>query len=320
MARATTRKSPVRKSISRAKKKRRKGASRPAGFNVARLFFFLCLLALFTLSIAIVGYVIFFRVVVAAEPSEIDDPIVFEVPDQLQTSVEEPTPREAQQLGHRVAIIIDDMGYHPRLGRDLLALEMNLTFSFLPHAPYTGEMEEEAYRRGRTVMLHLPLEPQGVEWDPGPGALYVGQSPEKHRQLLKENLQQVPHATGINNHMGSRFTEETESMAGLMDLVREHHLFFIDSYTTPKSQGMSMATAKGIPASRRHVFLDNVQQHESICARLAELIDLAGRQGDAIGIAHPHAETLQALSTCGVEILGGVTLVGVDELVDKVKP
>jgi polysaccharide deacetylase 2 family uncharacterized protein YibQ len=120
--------------------------------------------------------------------------------------------------------------------------------------------------------------------------------------------------------MGSRFTEQKDLMAELIDLVGEYRLFFIDSYTTPNSQGMSLAVGRGVPASRRHVFLDNVQQLESICARLDELLELAERQGDAIGIGHPYAETLEALSTCGGKILDGVALVGADELVYKVEP
>ncbi|MBT8333320.1 MAG: divergent polysaccharide deacetylase family protein, partial [Deltaproteobacteria bacterium] len=33
------------------------------------------------------------------------------------------------------------MGYHHDVGKGMLALDLNLTFSFLPHAPFTKELE-----------------------------------------------------------------------------------------------------------------------------------------------------------------------------------
>ena len=284
--------------------------------SFGRLVFFFSLFLLFAISIGVVGYVIFFRVVVAAEITDTTNTIVFEVLDRAEDDTSNlPAARQDDSSRDRVAIIIDDMGYHPTLGRKLLAMDLNLTFSFLPHAPYTAEIEEEAYLLGRTIMLHLPLEPHGQKWDPGPGALYVSQSPAEHRRLLEANLGRVPHATGVNNHMGSRYTESDESMGELIELLAEHKLFFIDSYTTAHSIGMNMAREKGVPSSRRHVFLDNVQRLESICGQLEKLVTIAQQQGDAIGIAHPHPETVEALATCGGEILDSVALVSAAELV-----
>ena len=315
MARTSPAKRPPRRTTPKKKKTRKKG-DRSTGMSLGRLFFFLLLLLLFAISIGVVGYVIFFRVVVAAEITDKDNTVVFEVLDRAADDDRElPAVPKDESGRDRVAIIIDDMGYHPALGRELLALDLELTFSFLPHAPFTAEIEEEAYLLGRTVMLHLPLEPHGQKWDPGPGALYISQSPAERRQLLEANLGRVPHATGVNNHMGSRYTESDAPMSELIELFAEHQLFFIDSYTTAHSMGMSLAREKGVPTSRRHVFLDNVQQLESICAQLENLVQMAQKQGAAIGIAHPHPETLEALATCGTGILDAVALVSAAELV-----
>ncbi len=312
---ATTRKAPARKSSSRPKKKRPAPA---AVFNIGRLIFFLVLVSLFVATIAVVGYVIFFRVVVAAELPGNNSSIVFEEPAAFHPEMSRHLPDTASVSGKtqtaKIAIIIDDMGYHADIGKELLALDLNLTFSFLPYAPFTSELEEEAYQRGRTIMLHLPLEPRNLKWDPGPGALYLNVSSPDRRLLFDANLLQVPHATGVNNHMGSRYTESKASMAELVDFLAENELFFIDSFTSAKSKGMMTAMDKGLPTARRHVFLDNKQQQLVICSEIEKLVELSKRQDGAIGIAHPHVETLDALTNCAKHILEQVDLVGAGEL------
>lgn len=285
-------------------------------FRPARLLYFLGLLILLAFSIGMVGYVIFFRTVVAAELPSADSGIIFEEP--LPEAHPEPhwpeSPASDPVALPQVAIIIDDMGFHPRIGRRLLELDLNLSFSFLPYAPHTGELEETAYQLGRTVLMHLPLEPVDPKWDPGPDALYLDQSPAERKRLLERNLMLVPHATGISSHMGSRYSESRVAMDELAGYLKARDLFFVDSYTSASSQGLAAARSAGVPATRRDVFLDNVQQVQAICRQLEKLVRVAGRQGWAVGIGHPYPETLEALNGCGAELLAGVELVAVQDL------
>jgi len=214
-----------------------------------------------------------------------------------------------------VAIIIDDMGYHGRIGRDLLALNLNLTFSFLPGAPFTKQQEETAWVKGRTVMLHLPMQAKSSRWNPGPGAIYSSFSPQRIRSVVLEDLKSVPHAVGCNNHMGSGFTENRKGMREVLAVLKEQRLFFIDSFTTSASIGMAEARMMGVATARRQVFLDNVQDVGRICRQLDHLLALARDHGQAIGIAHPHRATLEALRRCGSGIGKRADLVGVDRLV-----
>jgi len=151
--------------------------------------------------------------------------IVFEEPQTppVATSppAEEAVSRPEKVSLPRIAIIIDDMGYHGQVGRDLLALDLNLTFSFLPGAPFTRKQEEEAWAKGRTILLHLPMQAQSRRWDPGPGALYTTYSPQRIRSVILEDLESVPHAVGCNNHMGSGFTENRDDMHAALAVLKE---------------------------------------------------------------------------------------------------
>lgn len=216
----------------------------------------------------------------------------------------------------RVAIIIDDMGYHRNIGDKMLNLDLNLSFSFLPHAPFASQQEETAYQRGHDVMAHLPMEAGNTKWDPGPGALYLSASPEELITTLKKNLAALPHAIGANNHMGSKFTENRQAMQTVLAELKEQGLFFVDSFTTARSTGMDEAKKMGIKTNRRHVFLDNVQDQKKICAQLDKLAALAGKQNQAIGIGHPYQATLDALRDCGDQLRETVQVVPVHTLVE----
>jgi len=215
----------------------------------------------------------------------------------------------------RVAIIIDDMGYHHNIGNHLLALELNLSFSFLPDAPFVLEQEEQAYQLGRDVMVHLPMEAADARWDPGPGALFLSAPAKEQLVILKHDLAAVPHAIGANNHMGSKFTRNRPAMRRILTELKAQGLFFVDSFTTAQSIGLTEAQAMGLKTNRRHVFLDNVQDPAKICIQLDRLAALAVRQHSAIGIGHPYQATLDALRHCGKKLLKTVQIVPVHELV-----
>lgn len=281
-----------------------------------RLCTFAVLFLMLVLSVCAVGYVIFFRTVFAQEiPSAQKSAIVFEEPNpptHIDPAVEQVIV-DKRQLP-KVAIIIDDMGWDEAAGEQLLKFPFELTYSFLPFAPHTKKLENLAFLAGKTVFLHLPLQPKGSTYNPGPGALYLHDPPEMQRAKFTKCLQEVPHAMGVNNHMGSFFTEDEQAMTNLIQEMKRRSLMFVDSVTTPGSIAFQVARAESIKSARRNVFLDNTLDEEKICHQLEKLVQIAERQGRAIGIAHPHRVTVSAIATCGEKYRERVQYVGVDEV------
>lgn len=266
-------------------------------------------------TVGMVGYVLFFQTVTAAElPAEVSHPIMYEEPDPPQNDSIQHHGELSSRKPARIAIIIDDMGYHQEVGEKMLGLPFNLAFSFLPHAPYTLEQDEQAYQKGRAVLLHLPLQPVEEKWHLGPGALYLHGDIDQQKEIIRQNIDAVPHAIGVNNHMGSLYTTSRPAMSSLMDVLKENGLFFIDSFTSARSVGMEVAALHGVKTGRRHVFLDNARTEREICSQLETLVDLAGKQGWAIGIGHPYPETLKAFMTCAHAVISGVELVDIQNL------
>jgi len=195
-----------------------------------------------------------------------------------------------------VAIVFDDLGRDLAAADRLLATGEAITFSVLPLRPHSVETAERVHAAGEEVLLHLPMEPQAYpRIRPGPGGLLVSMDETALRRQLDEDLAAVPFIDGVNNHMGSRLTEEAAPMAVVMEQLAARRLFFLDSRTTAHSVAVEAAAEAGIPWLARDIFLDNSQTPETIAAQFDKLIDLALTRGHAIAIGHPHPATLDAL-------------------------
>ena len=197
----------------------------------------------------------------------------------------------------RACIIIDDLGEDEHAAERLLRLPYPITYSVLPHLPHSPATAEAAYRGGREVMLHLPMEPQpGAPASPGPGEIKVGMTNEEVARLIAGDLASVPHVRGVNNHMGSRATANAALMAEVMHSLAGRHLYFVDSRTTAATTALEAARRAGIPAFYRSVFLDDTETVEYTLGQLRQFRRAIEKNGAAIAIGHPHASTIAALA------------------------
>jgi len=112
---------------------------------------------------------------------------------------------------------------------------------------------------------------------------------------LAWNLDQFEGYVGVNNHMGSRFTQDAEGLRVVMTELKRRRLFFLDSLTTPKSIGLRVARDVGLTSAARDVFLDHDDDAKMIERQLARLERKARKLGVAIAIGHPRDRTLAAL-------------------------
>ena len=216
----------------------------------------------------------------------------------------------------RLAIIIDDLGSYRAAAESVFALGYPLTISVLPNHAHSLEIAEEAHRRGFQVMLHLPMQSVANE-TPEAQELHPGMPAPEVAALVDQFLQNVPDAAGVNNHQGSQATADSGLMDELMPVLRDRHLFYVDSRTTAATVAYDAAQDFGVRSAFRSVpFLDDVAEVAAVRKQLELALRGAREKGEAVAIGHPHAATLQALR----EILPqaqaqGVRLVPASELV-----
>jgi len=194
-----------------------------------------------------------------------------------------------------IAIVIDDMGVDARRSAQIIALSPRLTTSFLTYARNLHAQAAEAHAAGHELLLHMPMEPGGSGYDPGPDVLLTAMSPETIRARLRESLASFSGYVGINNHMGSKFTSDPAAMRVVMDELRADGLLFLDSLTSGRSVGKKVARAEGVPNLVRDVFLDDSPDPAAIRAQLRRVEQHARKTGTAIAIGHPRDTTIAAL-------------------------
>jgi polysaccharide deacetylase 2 family uncharacterized protein YibQ len=226
----------------------------------------------------------------------------------------------AAQPDVRIAIIIDDLGNSLRRGQQAVELPGALTYAVLPQLPYSREIAQRAHRRGKEIMLHLPMQTSDGR-SLGPGGLHAGMGREEFARAVRASLAAVPHVSGVNNHMGSLLTRQPTAMRWLMqELQCFYDLYFVDSRTDMRTVAGAFARDAGLAHAQRDVFLDNQQSRDYVRGQLRRLISQAHSNGSAIGIAHPYPETLAVLAEELPALADrGVQLVPVSRLVETTR-
>ena len=228
-----------------------------------------------------------------------------------------PSPRPGAGAPARIALIIDDLGNDRAAVERLAGWHEAVAGAVLPKLPGSVAAAEALSRSGKDVLLHLPMEPRGFPGvRPGPGVVLVSQSDAEIRATLAADLDSVPRAAGVNNHMGSIATADRRVMGIVVDELSRRGLFFVDSRTTDATVAVEAAAQVGLRCGSRRVFLDDVQTEEAIGRSLDDLISKAKAEGTAIAIGHPYPTTLAVLERELPRIEErGVRLVRVSELV-----
>ncbi len=234
----------------------------------------------------------------------------------IPTAIPKPAPGKALPS---VALIIDDLGYDKKIAQKFAQLNVTLTFSILPHSPFQHKIARLARSKGLEIMIHMPMEP--VEYpqvNPGPGTLLTSMSPDELIEQLDQNLNTLPDVKGVNNHMGSRMTSESSQMYQFFSVLKKRGLFFIDSRTTAESLGEPSARLFQVPFAQRDVFIDHHLKADFIRKQIKELIRIAKKNGEAVGIMHPHSTTLKILQEMIPDFKGQIRLVPASMVVHPV--
>lgn len=217
-----------------------------------------------------------------------------------------------------VAIIIDDIGYDRHIASQLMALNVPLTFSMLPNAPFSRQILPQARAKGLEIMLHLPMEPNEYpEVDPGAGALFSNMAPDALIAQLNANLDLFSGVKGVNNHMGSRISASSEQMRQIFSILKKRGLYYIDSRTAANTVAESSARLLQLSFAERDIFLDHKEDAAFVRNQLNHLIRRAQAQGYAVAIGHPYPVTVQVLQEYLPQLKTRVSLVQASTVVEQ---
>lgn len=244
---------------------------------------------------------------------EIHEEVVIDVVAEKITETQYAAPSARGQ----VVIIIDDMGLTLR-SKQVEVMQGPLTLAYLPYAKGLDERTARAKSNGHELMVHMPMEAMNGKLDGGPRVLKGSLDHNAFMDTVEWGLSQFDGYVGVNNHMGSRLTQDKDAMRRVMGSLKERGVFFIDSKTIGSSVAVDMARESGIAYAERDVFLDHEISMDFVRGALKKLEKVAYRKGYAIAIGHPHKETIAALKEWLPTLEGkGLTLVPASAVVTR---
>ncbi len=210
----------------------------------------------------------------------------------------------------KLAIIIDDVSTKSQVNA-IKSLGLRVNISFFPPSK---ARPNSAILASKEIfyMVHLPMEARNYTAEE-PLTMRIKHSQQEITKRVKELKKLFPNVKYINNHTGSKFTSNELAMNRLIIALDKYKINFIDSRTTAETKVPLVMKKFGKKYVARDIFLDNLQDKAYIKGQIQKAIKIAKKNGSAIAIGHPHANTIMALHE-SKELLKEVELVYVNKL------
>lgn len=186
-----------------------------------------------------------------------------------------------------VAIVIDDFGNNGDGTEEMLEIGIPITVAVMPFMPHSREEAQRAIKAGHEVIVHMSMEPEKgkIEWL-GPRPILNNLSNEEVKDIIKDAIEEVEGAVGINNHMGSKVTQNESIIRAILEEAKERNIMFLDSKTTPNSVVGKVSQELNMTYLERDIFIDSIRDKNHMKKQLDKLGRVALEKGYAIGIGH----------------------------------
>nr|WP_245583601.1 divergent polysaccharide deacetylase family protein [Paenibacillus assamensis] len=186
-----------------------------------------------------------------------------------------------------IAIVIDDFGNNMKGTDDMLNLPVPITVAVMPFLQTSAKDAEKAHQKGHDVIVHMPMEPKSgkASWL-GPGAILANMTDAEIEKRVREAIAAVPHAVGMNNHMGSKVTADKRIMRVVLKVCKEKGLYFLDSRTNFRSIVGEVGQEVGVNVLNNHLFFDQQYTVAHISKQWSKLMEMSKTQPVTIAIGH----------------------------------
>ena len=197
----------------------------------------------------------------------------------------------AYDYKYKIAIVIDDFGSEDRTGVDeILELNIPLTCAVMPGMTNSASDAETAFSLGHEVILHMPMEASLKLPDSwyGPKVIRNYFSEKQAVDLVDECIKSIPHAIGMNIHMGTGISRNKNILSAIMKYLKESDKYFLDSKTVEDSMCPASAQEVGFNLLSRDVFIENHNNHSYAFTKssMQKAKEIAIKNGYCIAIGH----------------------------------
>lgn len=205
----------------------------------------------------------------------------------------------------RVAILVAGLGQSAEPTAAAIRLPPGITLSFSPYAQRLGDWVLQARAAGHEVLLDLPMEPADYPRDdPGPFTLLTTLDTKANRERLEALLGRATGYVGLVAVKGTRFLGAQNELRPVLEVLQRRGLLFVDNGAAPQSASVRIATSSGLPIAVAATVVDALDASRAeIDRRLADLEEVARRNGVALGLGGPVPATVERIAAwaAGVE-------------------
>jgi polysaccharide deacetylase 2 family uncharacterized protein YibQ len=207
-------------------------------------------------------------------------------------------PFDKKDTRPHIAIVIGNLGTSAtETDTAIRSLPGTVTLAFMPYRKRLGEWIGLARAAGHEVLLDLPMEPPDVlHNDPGPNALRTALDPTTNISRLEWMMAQATGYVGMVGYMGGRFEADRPDLLPILEDIRKRGLLFVDNHSTPQTVGPNIAVELKLPYAIASRQIDLDPSREAIDLQLAELEDVAKRNGSAVGVADVSVPILERVA------------------------
>ncbi len=243
----------------------------------------------------------FDKIYLTEKPEDISKPTEEKKDEKIEESKKDPLSLEEEKKPKQeaikpqkpmLAIVLDDVSWKAQV-RQIQSVGYIVNMSFLPPTPRHKNSANIAVELEH-YMVHLPMQATSFKFEEE-DTLHIGDSYEKIEKRVSLIRKLYPEAKYVNNHTGSKFTADFNSMDKLMRALKKYDFYFLDSRTTPKSKARETAKKHGVKFITRNIFLDNEKDFDYIQGQLKKALKIAKKRGYAIAIGHPYKITTKVL-------------------------
>ncbi|ACI18988.1 divergent polysaccharide deacetylase family protein [Dictyoglomus thermophilum] len=223
----------------------------------------------------------------------------------------------------KIAFVVDDVVEDNFWTHELLNFPYTLNISIIPTRK-TKDIAEKVSKRGWEVLMHLPMESISYPRDAKylvSEAIMVGMDEVEIENIIKTHLERFGNVkiSWVNNHMGSKVTQDSETMERVIKVFKKYNLAFLDSRTILNSVGYKMANRSGIPALENMLFIDHENDEERIKARFIQAVNIAKKRGWGVFILHLRPKTIKVLNELDKEgFFNDLDLVRISDLYEVI--
>lgn len=219
-----------------------------------------------------------------------------------------------------VAIVVTGLGINLDGTLDAISrLPDAVTLAFAPYGKSLERTAGAARAEGHEVFLEVPLEPFDYpDNDPGPDTLLTGLAPRDNMQRLYRVMGAFAGYAGLINNMGARFTASAADFSPMIEELGSRGLGYLDDGSSNRSLAPQLTKANRVPFGRADVLLDANPARAPILDKLAELEELARRNGTAIGLVTALPVSVQTIAEWSRDLDSrGIVLVPASALMQK---